>query len=87
MLLSLDPRLSMANPLELSLSDSFNRERFTRIINESSDVKELRQVAVLLLGSWLTQKAATQWILKEALSKPFSVSPETVDLPVSQVKQ
>lgn len=86
MLLSVDPRPFMANPLELSLSDSFNRERFTRIINESSDVKELRQIAVLLLGSWLTQKAATQWILKEAMSKPFAVSPETVNLPVPQVK-
>ena len=50
MLLSVDPRPFMANPLELSLSDSFNRERFTRIINECSDVKELRQIAVLLLG-------------------------------------
>jgi len=76
----------MGNPLELSLADSFSRERFTRVINECSDVKELQKIAVLLLGSWLSQKAATQWIIRETMSKPFAVFPETVDLPVPQAK-
>lgn len=68
----------MSNPLELSLSDSFNKERFSRAIDESTDVKELRQIAKMLLGGWLTQKAATQWILKESLAKPATMSPEAL---------
>lgn len=68
----------MPNPLELSLSDSFNKERFSRVIDESTDIKELREVAKTLLGGWLTQKAATQWILKEALAKPATIPPEAL---------
>lgn len=58
----------MSNPLELSLSQSFEKERFLRVINESSDVKELREIAKVLLNGWYTQRAASQWIMKEALS-------------------
>lgn len=66
----------MSNPLELSLSDSFNKERFTRAINESNDVVELRKIATVLLQGWLTQKAATQWVIKQSMSKPATVSTE-----------
>lgn len=68
----------MSNPLELSLSDSFNRERFSRAIDETSDVKQLREIAKLLLGSWLSQKTATKWVLDQALSRPATVSPEAI---------
>ena len=57
----------MSNPLELSLSQSFERERFLRVIDESSNVKELREIAKVLLNGWYTQRAASQWIMKEAL--------------------
>lgn len=77
----------MSNPLELSLSDSFNRERFSRAIDESTDVKELRDIAKVLLGGWLTQKAATQWILKEALGKPATVSTEAFGFAIPATEQ
>lgn len=70
----------MSNPLELSLSDSFNRERFTRSINACNDVKDLQALAVLLLNSWLAQKAATQWTIRQAMAKPVTVSPESLNL-------
>lgn len=57
----------MTNPLELSLNQSFEKERFLRVIDESNDVKQLREIAKVLLNGWFTQRAASQWIMKEAL--------------------
>jgi len=68
----------MPNPLELSLNQSFEKERFLRAIDESSDVRQLREIARVLLHGFFTQKAAAQWIMREALeaqqSQRFSVS-------------
>lgn len=64
------------NPLELSLGQSFEKERFTRAINESTDVKELKQIATVLLNGWFTQRAATQWVLKEALKNGPTIGPQ-----------
>ncbi len=68
----------MANPLELSTAQSFEKERFFRAIERSNDVKELREIAKTLLSGWFTQKAATQWVLKESLSKPATIKPEAL---------
>jgi hypothetical protein len=81
------PHFIMSNPFELSLSDSFNKERFSRAIDESTDVKELRDIAKVLLGGWLTQKAATQWILKEALGKSATVSTEAFGFTIPAIEQ
>jgi hypothetical protein len=74
----------MSNPFELSLSDSFSKERFTRAINESDDVKELRQIAITLLNGWLNQKAAGQWILRQSMSSPAKVSTEAFGFSVPE---
>lgn len=76
----------MQNPLELSLNQSFEKERFGRAIEESSDLKEVKEIAKVLLNGWFTQRAATQWVLKEALDtrarigtdelKQFGFNPE-----------
>lgn len=63
----------MSNPLELSISQSFEKERFTRAINETNDVETLRQIATLLLQSWFTQRAATQWVIGQSLTRPATV--------------
>lgn len=68
----------MSNPLELSLADSFTKERFTRAINETNDVETLRKLATLMLQGWLTQKAATQWVMRQALNRPATVAAEAV---------
>lgn len=62
----------MSNPLELSLSQSFEKERFLRVIEESNDVRELREISKVLLNGWFTQRAASQWIMKEALAAQHS---------------
>jgi hypothetical protein len=69
----------MSSPLDLSLSDRFAKERFTRAIKESRNIEELQNIAITLLDGWLTQKAGAQWILRESLKKPAIV--EVVDRP------
>ena len=66
----------MPNPLELTLGQSFEKERFSRAIEESRDVGELKQIAKVLLDGWFVQRAATQWILKEALDNRAKISPD-----------
>ena len=76
----------MQNPLELSLNQSFEKERFGRAIEDSNDLKEVKEIAKVLLNGWFTQRAATQWVLKEALDtrarigadelKQFGFNPE-----------
>lgn len=61
------------NPLELTLSQSFEKERFARAIDESNSTEDLRKIARVLLDGWFTQRAATQWMIKQALSAPVSV--------------
>jgi hypothetical protein len=68
----------MANPLELSIAQSFEKERFTRAIENSQDIKEVKEIAKVLLGGWFTQKAATQWVLQESLKKPATINPEAL---------
>jgi len=58
---------NMPNLLQLSLSQSFEKERFQRAIDESRNIEELRKISKVLLDGWFTQRAAAQWILKESL--------------------
>jgi hypothetical protein len=59
---------SSENPIKLSMSQSFEKERFGRAIDESKSIEDLRKIAKLLLDGWFTQRAATQWMMKKALS-------------------
>lgn len=64
--------------LSLSLSQSFERERFGRAIEECNDVAKLREIAGQLLDAYFTQKAATQWVMRQSLSRPATIRPEAV---------
>lgn len=68
----------MPGPLELSSAQSFDKERFTRAINQETDVKALRSIAVLLLNGWFTQRAVTKWLLGQSLDRPATVVPSQV---------
>jgi hypothetical protein len=74
----------MFAPFELSASQAFDKERFKRAITESRDPEELRKIATTLLEGWYTQRAATQWIMKQALQagpKSAKVAPEDIPTP------
>jgi hypothetical protein len=60
-------------PLSLSTSQQFEIERMGRVIDETSDVAALRGLCKQLLQAWMSQKAATAWVMRENLSNsPFS---------------
>lgn len=60
------PITGMANPLELSISQAFEKERLSRLIETTSDTKLLKEIAITLLNGWMTQRAATTWVMHEA---------------------
>ena len=51
-------------PLSLTDAQQFEIERFSRAINATNDVIVLKRIANQLLMAWMTQKAATVWVMK-----------------------
>lgn len=72
-------------PLSLSISQSFTKEQMTRVIKQCSDVKALQDLAIQMLSAWLSQKAATEWVMKQAMVAPPRVSVR--DLQESESKE
>jgi hypothetical protein len=60
----------MSEPLALSLGQKFELERMTRAIDATGDAQALRGLAKQLLQAWHSQKAATQWIMRQQLGGP-----------------
>lgn len=60
-------------PLSLSTSQQFEIERMGRVIEGTSDVAALQSLCKQLLQAWMSQKAATAWIMRQQLSAPPSV--------------
>lgn len=60
----------MNDPLQLTIGQQFEIERFNREIDSSENIDELRTIAKQLLQAWQTQKAATVWMMKQNLSAP-----------------
>ncbi len=66
----------MSEPLALSLGQKFELERMTRAIDATGDAQALRGLAKQLLQAWHSQKAATQWIMRQQLGGPPRFSGE-----------
>jgi hypothetical protein len=60
----------MSEPLALSLGQKFELERMSRMIDSTGDPQSLRGLAKQLLQAWHTQKAATEWIMRQQLGTP-----------------
>ncbi len=60
----------MTEPLALSLGQQFELERMTRAIEATSDLETLQGIAKQLLEAWQSQKAATQWVMRQQLATP-----------------
>jgi hypothetical protein len=73
-------------PLELSTAQKFELERYRRVIRETEDLAGLKSLAETLFQAWQSQKAATQWLMRQNLSKPYVSSlptpPTTPDEPL-----
>ena len=60
----------MSEPLALSLGQQFELERMSRAIEATADPKTLQGIAKQLLQAWHSQKAATQWVMRQQLGSP-----------------
>ena len=60
----------MSAPIELSVGQQFEIERFNRAIDATADPDQLRNLAKQLLQAWHSQKAATQWVMRQQLGSP-----------------
>lgn len=66
----------MTEPLALSLGQKFELERMTRAIDATGDPQVLRGLAKQLLQAWQSQKAATQWVMRQQLGAPARFGPD-----------
>lgn len=66
----------MSEPLALSLGQKFELERMSRAIDATVDTEALQGLAKQLLQAWHSQRAATQWVMRQQLGAPPSVRPE-----------
>ncbi|MFM7641476.1 MAG: hypothetical protein ACKO45_07990 [Cyanobium sp.] len=60
----------MSEPLALTLGQKFELERMSRAIDATADPQVLRGLAKQLLQAWHSQKAATQWVMRQQLGAP-----------------
>ena len=54
------------DPVERPLEQSFEVEKLTRLINECSDLEQLREMALALVQQVAQQKAASVWMANRA---------------------
>ena len=60
----------MSEPRALTLGQQFELERLTRVIDSTADLQSLQGLAKQLLQAWHSQKAATQWVMRQQLGSP-----------------
>jgi hypothetical protein len=60
----------IVSPLELTMGQKFELEKMGRVIDSTTDLKVLQGLSKQLLEAWMTQRAATAWILRENLPGP-----------------
>jgi hypothetical protein len=66
----------MSEPLALTLGQKFELERMSRAIDATADPQALRGLAKQLLQAWHSQKAATQWVMRQQLGAPPTFAPK-----------
>jgi hypothetical protein len=70
----------MTEPLSLSLDQQFELERMARAIESTDDPRALQTMAKQLLQAWHSQKAATQWVMRQQLGASKSSAGPTAGL-------
>ena len=68
--------IAMTEPLSLSLGQQFELERMNRAIDSTADLQTLQGLAKQLLMAWHSQKAATQWVMRQQLGGSTGVRPD-----------
>jgi hypothetical protein len=71
--------LEPTEELTLSMTQNFEIERMSRVIDAETDIEALKRVTKQLLMAWECQKAATRWTMSHKLPAPFRVTPEETE--------
>ena len=58
--------MASMDPIKHSLESSFESEKLVRLINDCTDLEELREMALLLVQQLAQQKAARAWMATRA---------------------
>jgi len=58
--------MASMDPIKHSLESSFESEKLVRLINDCTDLEELREMALLLVQQLAQQKAARAWMANRA---------------------
>ena len=53
-------------PIALTLGQKFEIEKFSREIDNSQDLQQLRSIAKDLLIAWQQQQAASAWAIRQS---------------------
>lgn len=69
---------AMTEPIALTLGQQFELERMNRALDATVDLDRLRDMAKQLLQAWHSQKAATQWVIRQQLGQGSSLDPDTL---------
>lgn len=77
----------MSEPLTLSLGQKFELERMSRAIDATVDPQALKGLAKQLLQAWQSQKAATQWVMRQQLGSPPKIAREWNNDPAASSDQ
>jgi len=77
----------MPDPLALTLGQKFELERMSRAIDATVDPQALRGLAKQLLQAWHSQKAATQWVMRQQLGSPPRFGTELASEVISRETQ
>ena len=60
----------MADAIALSMAAQFETERIGRLIDSTDDPGQLRRICHMMLQGWMTQRAASEWAIRQSTTPP-----------------
>ena len=55
----------MGEGISMTIAQQFEMERINRVIDATADPEQLQLIAKQLLQAWQSQKAATEWVVRQ----------------------
>jgi 3-methyladenine DNA glycosylase AlkC len=57
----------MNKGIALTMTQQFEMERINRAIDSTADPEQLQSIAKQLLQAWQSQRAATDWVIRQQM--------------------
>ena len=59
----------MTKGISMSITQQFELERMNRAIDATADPHQLQMIAKQLLQAWQSQRAATDWVIRQQMQE------------------